>query len=101
MVNIQLEVLGWVEKRNYLESAVQMNGILNDLLLQAAQRQAFFGTLEVTWDVAPVSGIAETCRIASHVIYDLFLFCYWINMILSRSGFGYFIGFLCFSASLL
>lgn len=63
LVNIQLEVLGWVEKRNYLESAVQLNGILSDLLLQAAQRQAFFGTLEVTWDVAPVSGIAETAEL--------------------------------------
>lgn len=32
-LNMQLEVLGWVEKRNYLESAVQMKGILSDLLL--------------------------------------------------------------------
>ncbi len=33
---MQLEVLGWVEKRNYLESSVQMNGILSDLLLWEA-----------------------------------------------------------------
>lgn len=46
-LNMQLEVLGWVEKRNYLESAVQMKGILSDLLLWTAERPPWFGTQQV------------------------------------------------------
>lgn len=61
-VNMQLEVLGWVEKRNYLESGVQMNGILNDLLLWVAEEAALFWDLEsdatlfAAWDAIVVNG---------------------------------------------
>lgn len=75
---MQLEVLGWVEKRNYLESGVQMNGILSDLLLWVSERLPCFGTLAsdaallASWDAVVVKGVWKTDRVASHRVC---LFC--------------------------